>query len=743
MSKKDKKISNHKEIGQDNHKSLEPNPHLTNKTNKFGYIKIILFILICYSLCMGLRLLEVPKWQNPSFQINNEKLMATHDAYFGMANAKGTGRSPDQSLSEILSVTNSITGINLGILAFWFPAFLAPIAGLPLILLARKWNMLEAGLVAGVLSGSCLGFLMRTRVGFFDNDILILFFTIAFVSSLIIWTYPFIKSHWFFREQDDNQKEIVGLNSVLVYPIFLGILGWIYVWFRSAGNSFIIAFLGLAALLSIFFPANKQNRIYLLFSIVIIYSISLAGWVGLLISIILFCLFKFYPQFWKNKNYFYLIVGCLALFFLVFTDFHWLIIKNIDRIISYTKETSTKSGQLLLPSIKQSVREAQNIPFSQIISRISGHWSLFAAGILGYLYLIYKRPAAIILLPLLGVSLGAVKLGNRFTMYGGSIIGIGLAFGLSQLLLKFNTPKKYRWIVQIALLAAVLWPSYDVAKNLSPAPILPKVYAQTFLDLKKESPDDVRLWQWWDYGYAGQYYAERATFGDGGGRFHKGSFLYPMAKVHMTHDPLQANQLIKFTTLTQREEYKENATRYKNSPKIWRKYLPDPAARLREMGPEKAQSYVESLKSERKDWPDSLPNQYLVVSWENLRLAYWISYYGTWDLETGQASPGKIQQVQGQVKFNMQRGIIKLSRGQVRLNALDIIDRQDSRHLDWSNGSGIYAIMNNISNELYLMDSRIYKSLMVQMLIADPNKFNDNFELVVDHYPWNRAYRLK
>jgi len=59
---------------------------------------ILFVILIAYSLCLGLRLLEVPKWQTPSFQINNEKLMATHDAYFGMANAKGKGRSPDQSL---------------------------------------------------------------------------------------------------------------------------------------------------------------------------------------------------------------------------------------------------------------------------------------------------------------------------------------------------------------------------------------------------------------------------------------------------------------------------------------------------------------------------------------------------------------------------------------------------------------------------------------------------------------------
>ena len=41
------------------------------------------------------------------------------------------------------------------------------------------------------------------------------------------------------------------------------------------------------------------------------------------------------------------------------------------------------------------------------------------------------------------------------------------------------------------------------------------------------------------------------------------------------------------------------------------------------------------------------------------------------------------------------------------------------------------------------MDRTIYKSMMVQMLIAEPVEFKPYFELVADHYPWARAYRVR
>jgi len=33
--------------------------------------------------------------------------------------------------------------------------------------------------------------------------------------------------------------------------------------------------------------------------------------------------------------------------------------------------------------------------------------------------------------------------------------------------------------------------------------------------------------------------------------------------------------------------------------------------------------------------------------------------------------------------------------------------------------------------------------MMIQMLVGDPQRFDQDFKLVVDNYPWNKAYRVR
>jgi dolichyl-diphosphooligosaccharide--protein glycosyltransferase len=52
-------------------------------------------------------------------------------------------------------------------------------------------------------------------------------------------------------------------------------------------------------------------------------------------------------------------------------------------------------------------------------------------------------------------------------------------------------------------------------------------------------------------------------------------------------------------------------------------------------------------------------------------------------------------------------------------------------------------VLNELSREIYVMDDLVYRSMLIQMLIGDPERFSDHFELVEDRFPWNRAYRAK
>ncbi len=739
MSKKSR--SERQNDGQSTEESHQGNnqPELTRSRDQI--LEVILACLLAYLACFTLRILEFPAWQADQFSIHGQYLMATHDAYVWLAGAEGINRKTGAPLSQMLAILHELTGFNLANIGFWLPAFLSPLVVLPIVLLGWREKQPEVGIASGIMAAGCLGFLMRTRLGFLDTDVLTLFFPVAVASGLIICLSAICRKRWRSSRQQEDEKP-VKLVFFLVGILITGLLvqgyeefyGKVQIAFALIGMSFLIGLI----------LVSKDRLPSLIFGFGLLIAVGFAGWSGLILGLIAIGMALWRPSLLDK----WLPVGIILGLALIISGDEILSVTygGLDKILGYAKISPseiTENATLSLPAIAQSVREAQNINWGSMASRSAGNWWIFWLGILGLAYLIYKRPMYIIWLPLLGLSLASVKLGNRFSMFGGAALGIGLAFGFNQLLLDLKQPRWSRWVVQILLCLAVIWPMWKVADSVRPAPILPKVYAQTFMDLQEETPGKAQLWQWWDYGYAGQYYAHRRTFGDGGK--HSGEYLYPLAKVHATNSMLQASQMVKLVASTQMKEMKElqeNGTiRY---PEVKAPFYPgDPVQRLRDMGPKKAKNFVRSLKSEKKDWPEDLPEQYLVLSWENLRLAYWISFYGNWNLESGQGSPGRIQQIQGRLSFDLEKGIIKMSRGQVELEAMDILESQGTRHMKWSNGTGIYAVLNRFSNELFLMDAKIYKSMMIQMLISDPDDFSDHFELVSDHYPWARAYRVK
>ncbi|WP_027370862.1 STT3 domain-containing protein [Desulfovermiculus halophilus] len=700
--------------------------------------------IITYALTLGLRLYEAPAWDNPALSIQGEKLLATHDAYYWLAGAKDTSKNPDAALAQITGWVHAITGMQYGNLAFWLPVFVAPLAVIPLILLGRHWRLEEGALTAGVLTAGCLGFVLRTRLGFYDTDILALFFPLLVYVLLIMLFTPWLRSGWF--QGKDVIKELSQENRMrfLLQSVGAGLIGMAYMWFYPNAGAVLLTSLGALVLCILVLAPSWRQTGWLIIGLLMFLGLSLGGPVSWLGVAALFWILQRKVE-WqstgKGLKWALIALGCIVV---IDANILGMIWSGVMKVLGYAKIFSTdirREGDLNLPMVVQSIREAQNIDWGGIIYRVAGHWAVFAAGLLGFGYVLYSYPLALIFVPMLGMALFSFALGNRFTMYGGAVLGLGLGFGLSLLLLRLHIRKSLRVVVQLALSLVVLLPTLEVASGLSPAPILPKPYAQTFLELKEKTPENARLWPWWDYGYAGQYYAERITFGDGG--IHGGSILYPAARVHMTSSPRQARQMMQYITLSQREEFAANSTKYKNMNEFWKPYLADPVAGLEDMGPEGAKEFVRSLADKEYDWPNDLPPQYLVLSWENLRLAYWISFYGSWDLVTGQADPGRIQQVRGEVNFDLDKGHMELEGGTLELNGLDVVDHEDPKHFTWDSDTGIYGLLNRITSELYLMDEKIYNSMMVQMLIRNPSRFKANFELTVDNYPWNRAYRAK
>ncbi len=728
----------------------QPTPIPTDRISCSPWFTLLVPCLLVYGISLVFRLFELPAWQPDFYQIGGEKLMATHDAYFWLAGAQGTSWATDQGLMWFLRVLHSITSASLGTIAFFLPVILAPVAALPLCFLAWKQDMPEAGVGAGLLGTTCAGYFLRTRLGFCDTDPFALFFPTFLAVAFILWAAPGIRPRWFAGTSRDDDSPQPGVRDFLAAAgigTALGLFYWLAVWFYPSCQDIVLSFF-MTSLLVVLILAKPGTRQTLLFGYLCFYAVGYARWTGIGLLVLLAGAMYARPRLRTEKKYFWALLALTAFCLFFAGGLHlrvWTIISKLILLDKTRAATAVDNGtsSILFPAVLQSIREAQNIDLANLYARICGNAPLFWAGLIAYFYLVWKKPLFLTFLPILVLSVASVRLGNRFTMYGGIVWGTGLAFGLSTLLKAYKSPAALRVIAQVLLCLAILWPMWNMAVATRPAPILPRVYAQTFRDLEQQTPPNARLWQWWDYGYAAQYYAKRMSFGDGAR--HGGPWLYPMALVHCTDSPLQAAQVIKYTTLSQQEEFRNNSTAAEEHEMDWTEpsYSAHPTAGLESMSPEGAERFINTLKTEQHSFPDDLPPQYFVVSWENLRLAYWISYFGNWDLITGKANPGKIQRMSGSIRFDTKKGLLGSGSKTIPLDSLDAITDKGTRHLTWSNGNNLHAVMNQLSREVYLMDTKIYRSMMIQMLIAPPEQFEPYFKLSVDHYPWARAYRVE
>ncbi|ACV67587.1 Oligosaccharyl transferase STT3 subunit [Desulfohalobium retbaense DSM 5692] len=726
---------------------------------KLFFTKLLIVCFLTYVAGLFLRFWELPLWLDASYWVAGEPLMATHDAYAWMAGAKGAGRLVGRPMSELLAGLHALTGLNVGVINFWLPAICAPLAAIPVCLLCAYWRRPEAGLAAGVMASGSLGFLLRTRLGFGDTDILTLFLPLLFVAALVYWLTPFLSQNWGqvfpFRKPssqtskkknaDAPERELLFSGPRFYWAAFgAGLIFLAYSWFYP--NAYPIAMyvlitaVGVACLLNRSLPWQDFWA-----GLAVVLALGKLGWVGLIIGGGITWLGLQRPDIIRTR---FTGTALLAGVLVLFPVFHGaaVVTKLIEPALSYAKINLSRETESLLklPTVKQSIREAQNIDWLAIMDRLAGHWALFIPALLGTAWMVIKRPLALSLLPLLGLSILSFKLGNRFAMYGGPVLGLGLGFGTVSLLSTMSSKRTILWFGALCVAFVASCPLSNTADMLRPGPVIPKIYAQTFMELAENTPQDAQLWQWWDYGYAAQYYAQRRSFGDGGA--HSGPHLYPLAKIHSTNSPAKAAQLMRLIGAhgkEQRLECQHNGTKPQNPGASVLYYPTKPLAPLEAMGPEKAQDFVDTLDAGTDlTLPEQPDPQYFVLSWENLRLAYWITYFGNWNLETGNSFHGRVQRVRRQAQFDLQQGVLQTTDRQVPLVSLDVIDESGRNHRSWPNSGNIHAVLNQLSRELYIMDDTVYNSLLVQMLIGESDQFAPHFELVQDRFPWTRVYRV-
>ncbi len=264
-------------------------------------------------------------------------------------------------------------------------------------------------------------------------------------------------------------------------------------------------------------------------------------------------------------------------------------------------------------------------------------------------------------------------------MFGGAammvFLSVGLYWCVDLVAKQFARRQLIVFGLQVFLGLSLLGYSYSQYSALPLTPVLTKAHAEALAELEKKAPKDSMIWTWWDWGYASQYFAGLETTVDGGQ--HAGKDVYPTALVLSTDSSRQANQMIRLTS-----QYKRELGMGYDIASEWAK-LPG----------SEVMAEVEGLKEDAVSFPVRAP-QYLVVSWKDIRISKWISYFGNWNLETGSTIEGSISNYEpGELGINFQRGAIMNRQGGGGLV-------KDITVLDWDKVDTTEYFMNSMSARL-------------------------------------------
>lgn len=333
-------------------------------------------------------------------------------------------------------------------------------------------------------------------------------------------------------------------------------------------------------------------------------------------------------------------------------------------------------------------------------------------------------PIAWFLVPFAIMTVGAVKLGGRFSMFGGIDLGLGAFFliiwGVSKVGISGFVQKYLKAFSAIVLSCMLLVGVGRIIVDASATPIMGAAHVSALIKAGKATPKDSTFWTWWDWGYATMYYAERHSFADGG--HHGGKVLFPLAFSYATPSSLQSSQMIKYSA----------ANAY-NPAKVWDKMSADEVA-----------GELSLLGSSKLKFP-KIPNQYLVVSWDDVRLAYWILYYGSWNLKNSGGVHPSISAITRSFDFKADSGVMTISGERpFNVSGYDVLSSKQSTSRRYSGVFGPNLIYNAEVRQAFVLDDFAYGSTLFKLLISNPDdpEVKACFRLVYDGFPMVRVYEV-
>ncbi|SNS11057.1 dolichyl-diphosphooligosaccharide--protein glycosyltransferase [Humidesulfovibrio mexicanus] len=742
------------------------NPDATTSTSRFRLLDerpdfradwrhLVLLAAAGFLVTLAVRLLEAPAWNSPAFMVQGERILSTHDAYCWLAGAKGIGEYAHFGMAALARLLASVSGQPLWSVAFWTP----PVLGSLTAVATGLWGWLLAGRRAAILPGLigalAPAYAYRTRLGYFDSDPFTLLMPLLLALFLALLLRPCLPQQWLPNEEERTAPPAMPAAMpwlALGFGLLARVAHFAHDDIHALGVGLLWLALALGAALAL--PGRRAALLRLLAIYALaayagprrfgaeVFQLGLSDLPGLGLAATAAWLAARKPAAlarWNDSPWAWLAAfAALAAVcgLLLPVDALW------TKALSYFKPFSDSGLPRLAsgedppsyPGITQSIREARNVAdLALFFDGTSFSQAGGAAGLLGMAFLLSRRPLFILLLPLAVLAFASLRMGTRFAMFGGPLFALGLGTGAywltSALVLRLGLSPRWPVRIQAALAALIVLASYAPRyAETRPTPVLTAPHAQALLSLRQDTPPDARLWTWWDYGYAAQYFAERATPIDGGR--HAGRDVFPTALALTTDSFRQAARVILLSAGLPGTPGRADG--------LVRRWDAMPALAVRHD--------ISALRNDGRPVP-ACPPQYLLVSWENIPLLYWISFYGSWDVVGGGGRHASVMQVAEALNVDTRTGMLKVKsrRKPLPLASAQVLGAGGPRPIGIPpRKDGAHLLINEANRQALLLDDMAYNSMAVQLLVGDPTRPEQSryFKLLHEGFPLVRIYQV-
>ena len=702
--------------------------NVSEETYSAKTLVVATILLYLFALALRLLVIDSQTWQNYTF--DGVPIIITNDGIRWASQIRDfmdgllvpSDQSPGFRPLVVFSgyLLKVLFFIPAGYFEFFIPAFLSSLIVVPIVLIGKELKMQTVSILAAVLVVGAKGFLSRTVVGFFDDDMLSLVLP-SFVLYGIIFGL--------------NRTSFVSLLPLFFAAIF-------YKWWYPQSFAVMSATVALLFLLTL--AKERTNKYY--YRIILVFAVAILP-IAALYKVV--ALGLVYAVFRVDNRLVYLgiLVGGIALaassFALGFLD---PIIKPWMAYIFKTKSASV--GGIYYYTSFKTIGEASNISFEFVIENIINNKILFFVGFAGFAWLVYLNRMFFLMLPLFFMGLLSVDGGARFAPYGSLPFAFGLAFLVVYLVNKFVAQKikNYSFI-----LVAILFGYFGVVNALQykPRSIVSSFEATEYAALGKNLPHTAVIYSWWDYGAPVRFFTQRTPNIDSG--LNDDRRLFVDSAVLTTSNQLFARNLLL------ENEHKKNYISYDGAPDKAQSVLeavmksrPTPVANPNEMLGLIASSSYQPPKVDK--------DVVLMLPYRMLSIFGTIKLFSELDLASGKklqprfyafySTPkddGRVIKLDASSFIDKQQGLFVKNNSPIQIKSMHKLIRDKNGNFKCESANlysdGVDVLFLADDNYFVVLDDSLFNSVFIQMYFFD--KYDRSLFEKVYGGNFIKVYRVK